>query len=142
MEKEIEIMHESEILEHESNSNANHEYDFNEKIITENNITLSIFPSKRKKVKKVNIVIEGQFNITNVRFVKDHCHNMLQYFDLVNITLKNVVDIDLAAIQLLHVLNSSTQLQHKTIIIESELSKDDKALIISAGMLELMSKRK
>ncbi len=134
-----------EIIEHGNEENKlseNNEFDFTEKIITENNLKISLFPSKRKKVRKINVVIEGGFNITNIQVIKDNCFKLLQYFDMLNITLKNITDIDLTGIQLLQVLNSSSEFMQKTISIESELSKDDKALIMSAGMMELVSKRK
>ncbi len=144
MNVKTEIPHTSGIHEHESNENTLseiNEYDFTERIVTENNVTLNLFPSRRKKVKKVNMVIEGEFNISSVQFVKDNCQKLLLHFDMVNISLKNVIDIDLAAIQLLQVLKSSAAFMQKNITIESELSKDDKALLLSAGLMEIMSKR-
>ena len=116
--------------------------EFTDKIIEENNIKISLVPSKRKKVKKINMNIEGDFTINNVQMVKENCQKLLQHFDLVNINLKNILDIDLAAIQLLQVLNTSSSFLQKTIIVESELSKDDRALIVSAGLMEVMTKQK
>jgi ABC-type transporter Mla MlaB component len=119
------------------------EYDFmTEQIIEENKIKISLFPSRRKKTKKVNVVIEGEFNISTVQAVKENCQKLLQHFDLICITIKNVDEVDLAAIQLLHVLDLLSKSMEKTITVESDLSKDDKALIISSGLIDVMSKRK
>jgi ABC-type transporter Mla MlaB component len=119
------------------------EYDFmTEQIIEENKIKISLFPSRRKKTKKVNVVIEGEFNISTVQAVKENCQKLLQHFDLICITIKNVDEVDLAAIQLLHVLDLLSKSMQKTITVESDLSKDDKALIISSGLIDVMSKRK
>src|SRR6185436_2321590 len=100
--------------------------DFAEDVIQENNIKISLVPSKRKKTRKVNVIIEGQFNIGNAQLVKENCKKLLLHFDYVSVTLKNITDIDLAAIQLLQVLKSSPELSQKTITIDSELSKEDR----------------
>lgn len=113
-----------------------------EDVIEFSNIKLSLVPSKRKKVKKINIIIEGNFNVTNVSNVKDQCQRLLQYFDVINISLKNIEDIDLASIQLLHLLSSKSELMQKTITIESDLSKDNRALLIGAGLLDVLIKTK
>ncbi len=123
-------------------SSEPHNVFLEESVVEDSNIKISLFPSKRKTIKKINVVIEGEFNIKSVQLVKDNCQKLLQYYDVVNITLKNVTDIDLAAIQLIHVLNSSSMFMQKTITIESELSKDDKALILGSGLMEVMAKRK
>jgi hypothetical protein len=116
--------------------------EFTENIIQENNIKISLVPSKRKKTKKVNVIIEGEFNIGNAELVKDNCKKLLQHFDFVSITLKNIVDIDLAAVQLLHVLKSAPAFSQKTITIDSELSKEDKSLLGHSGLTDVMSKQK
>lgn len=116
--------------------------EFTENIIQENNIKISLVPSRRKKTKKVNVIIEGEFNISNAELVKDNCKKLLQHFDFVSITLKNIVDIDLAAVQLLHVLKSAPSFSQKTITIDSELSKEDKSLLSNSGLMDVMSKQK
>ena len=114
--------------------------DFAEDVIQENNIKISLVPSKRKKTRKVNVIIEGQFNIGNAQLVKENCKKLLLHFDYVSVTLKNIADIDLAAIQLLQVLKSSPELSQKTITIDSELSKEDRLLLGTSGLMEVLSK--
>jgi hypothetical protein len=116
--------------------------DFKEAVIQENNVKLSLVPSKRKKIKKINMIIEGEFNISNAQVVKDNCSKLLQHFDTVSITLKNITDIDLAAIQLLHVLKSSPGFAQRTVTIDSELSKEDKNLINTAGLMGVITTSK
>jgi hypothetical protein len=117
------------------------EQSFTEKVIQEKNIRISLVPSKRKKVKKVNIIIEGEFTISTAAIVKEHCYKLMQHFEVVSITLRNVTDIDLAAIQLLRVLKVSPTFSQRTITIDSELSKKDKSLLNTAGLIELVSRQ-
>jgi hypothetical protein len=116
--------------------------DFKEAVIQDNNIKLSLVPSKRKKTKKINMIIEGEFNISNAQVVKDNCSKLLKHFDTVSITLKNITDIDLAAIQLLHVLKSTPGFSQRTVTIDSELSKEDKSLINTAGLMAVVTNSK
>jgi hypothetical protein len=110
-------------------------------IIQEKNIRISLIPSKRKKTKNVNILIEGGFNVSTAGLVKEHCVKLTQYFDHMSVTLKNIEDIDLAAIQLLRALKVSPPFSEKTITIDSELSADDRSLINASGLMDFVSKK-
>jgi hypothetical protein len=116
--------------------------EFAENTIEQNNIKISLVPSKRKKVKKVNVIVEGEFNINTAGIVKENCSKLLKHFEFVRITLKNIVDIDLAAIQLLHLLSTSSDFPQRTITIDSELSKEDRSLVSSSGLTDVLSKQK
>jgi hypothetical protein len=48
--------------------------------ILENNVTISFRAYKRKKTCKVNVITEGQFNITNAHVVKDSSNKLLQHY--------------------------------------------------------------
>src|SRR5436190_20179312 len=102
-------------------------------------LKITLVSTKRKKVRKISMVIEGEFNIRSAAFVKENCERLLSHFDMVSVNLKNLVDIDLAAVQLLHVLTSSQDLSGKTISIDSELSKEDKLLFENAGLSGVFS---
>ncbi len=123
------------------NGQTDNQPEFTERVIQENNIKVSLVPSKRKKTKKINVIIEGEFNISNAEIVKENCGKLLHHFDFVSITLKNIVDIDLAAVQLLHVLKSVPAFSQKTITIDSELSKEDRILLGGSGLLDVISRK-
>ena len=114
---------------------------FQPETIESKNIKLSLIPSKRKRVKKVNIIVEGGFNISTAGLVEENCNKLTQHFDHLSITLKNIEDIDLAALQLLRVLKTSPHFSQKTITIDSELSAENRSMISCAGLMELVSQK-
>jgi hypothetical protein len=117
------------------------DHNFPEEIIEENKLKLTLLPSKRKKTKKVNMIIEGEFTVGSASLVLSTYDRLKQHFDLIKISLRNIVNIDLAAIQLMHVIRSSNTSSEKSIFIDSELSKEDRALLGYAGLTDVLVKQ-
>lgn len=111
-----------------------------EEVIERNNIKMSILPSKRKRVKKVNVTIEGSFNISSVSFVEENCRKLLQQFDHLGFSFKNIDDIDLAVLQLMYVLQNSPLFSQKTVTVDlADINPELKKLIANSGMANLLS---
>lgn len=111
-----------------------------EEVIERNNIKMSILPSKRKRVKKVNVTIEGSFNISSVSFVEENCRKLLQQFDHLGFSFKNIDDIDLAVLQLMYVLQTSPLFSQKTVTVDlADIKPELKKLIATSGMANLLS---
>src|SRR3954466_835941 len=66
-----------------------------------NGIKIEFVPSNRKKTKKINVNIEGEFTLKNTMEAAHAITPVFEQFDLVSIMLKNITSIDLAAIQCL-----------------------------------------
>jgi len=110
-----------------------------EQKIESRNLRLSLVPSKRKKVKKVNMIIEGEFNIGNADLVMENYEKLREHFDFISISLRNIDDIDLAAVQLLRMLKCFQEFSQKTITIDSELSQEKRNLLSVSGLLSEMT---
>ncbi|PBQ33766.1 hypothetical protein CNR22_18920 [Sphingobacteriaceae bacterium] len=116
--------------------------DFLPSIVEEQGVKLSFQPSKRKKTKKISILIEGMFTLQNAGFVKEKISLSLHAYDFIDITLKNIEQIDLAAIQVAHLLKTNAALSNKHISLDAELSKEDRSLLFNAGLMALLTKTK
>jgi len=111
-----------------------------ETIIEEKNLRIQLIPSRRKKTRKVTMIIEGDFSIRTTGLVKAHVEALLPQFEVISIALKNITAIDLTAIQLVQVLSSPDALPQHTVTVESELTREDRALLVNAGLLEIISR--
>ena len=110
-----------------------------EQKIESRNLRLSLVPSKRKKVKKINMIIEGEFNVGNADLVLENYEKLREHFDFISISLRNIDDIDLAAVQLLRMLKCFQEFSQKTITIDSELSQEKRNLLSVSGLLSEMT---
>ena len=110
--------------------------------VEEQNIKLVFLASKRKKTKKINLLIEGNFSLANAALVNEKVIPALESFDHLDIVLKNINQIDLAAIQLLYTLKKTQAAIDKTVTIDAELSKEDRSVLFNSGLMGLLSKTK
>lgn len=106
----------------------------------ENGISIQFTPSKRKKTRKINILIEGDFSITNVNKVYDVLNNTVSKYDVSDICIKNITQFDLAAIQCLYKLKTKHLNENRTILLESELSESMRSFFHNTGLLPIITK--
>jgi len=105
-------------------------------------VKILLSPSRRKKTKKINILIEGTFALNNAAFVKENISTVFKGFDAIYITLKNIQQIDLAAIQLLYYLKKTEAANNKLITLDAELSTEDRSVLFNSGLMGLLTKTK
>jgi ABC-type transporter Mla MlaB component len=110
--------------------------------VNENGLNIQFIPSKRKTVKKITMVIEGDFTICNIEKVKRQQDHLLRNFDHIDVLLKNIQKLDLSAIQYLYTLRIEHAGDQKQVTLEAELGKELKELISSVGLLQLVTKTK
>lgn len=110
--------------------------------VDEQNIKIFFTPSRRKKTRRINVLMEGEFTINNVTLVKEKLQKVFENFDHIDFVLKNIHQIDLSALQLLHTIKAIYTPEGKIVTIDAELSTDDKSLIYSSGLTELLTKSK
>lgn len=110
--------------------------------IEEQGVKIAFIPSKRKKTKKINVIIEGVFTLSNAAFVMEKISPSFKDFDSIDIVLKNIQQIDLAAVQVLQHLKKAEAANNKSITLDAELSKEDRALLFNSGLMALLTKTK
>ena len=110
--------------------------------VEEQGVKIIFTPSKRKKTKKISVVIEGIFILNNAEFVKETIAPVFNDFDTIDIALKNIQQIDLAAVQALYNLKKTETTETKTVTLDAELSKEDRSILFNSGLIELLTKAK
>ena len=100
--------------------------------------TITVQPSKRKKVKKTKVILEGHLTVIEMQNIKDELIPLFETYDFVDIALMNIVKLDLSCVQLLYALKSHFSGIGKTVIVDSELPPDLKTVINRAGFTDVL----
>ncbi len=96
-------------------------------------------PSRRKTQKRILIEIEGTLTINHVDLLYSKVNVVFDYYDFVEVTLKNVSEIDLTVVQLFHAIRVNYWPQQKFISINAEFSRDDRKLLNTCGFTEFQT---
>jgi len=98
-------------------------------------------PSLRKTQKRILIDIEGALTINNVELLHSKVSAIFQYFDYVEVTMKNVTEIDLTVIQLFHAIRVFYYPQNKFIAINADFSRESRKLLNTCGFTEFNTQK-
>jgi len=85
------------------------------------------------------IVIEGVLTIQNAAVIRDALLEMLPRFDAIHIQVRQVVDVDLACVQLLLALRKTALVAEKKMTIEMDLSDGFQLLLKRSGLYDLIA---
>ena len=100
--------------------------------------TITIQPSKRKKVKKTKVIMEGDLTILEMQSIKDELVPLFDVYDFVDIVLNNVGKLDLSCVQMLYAMKSHYASIGKTVTVDSELPAELKTIINRAGFSDVL----
>lgn len=95
-------------------------------------------PSRRKKVKKVKVNLEGDLTIVNIEKVKESIAPVFDSYDYVDFVLENVSNIDVSCIQFLLAVDAHSKSIKKEVTVKANLSKGLKTLVSNAGFNPLI----
>ncbi|MCE2742698.1 MAG: hypothetical protein LW701_03890 [Fluviicola sp.] len=107
--------------------------------VDEEFLKIEFTPSRRKTQKRILINIEGSLTINNVEILYSKVNSVFENFDFVEVTLKNVTEIDLTVIQLFHAIRVSYWSLKKYISIYAEFSREDRKLLNTCGFTEFQT---
>lgn len=96
---------------------------------------ISLQPSSRTKVRKTKMFIEGSLTIQYATQFSEKTKDTLCNYDIIDIVVRNVLDIDLTFIQLIVSMKKNSG--EKNIKIINELSNDHKILLRNCGFENL-----
>lgn len=105
------------------------------------NIKITMQPSKRTKIKKTKILLEGELNINHVNILREELIVAINTYDYVDVCLKNVTQLDLSCIQLLYIFRNTFSGNNKEITINADLPKEIKDVASNAGFAGLLFKK-
>ena len=128
---------EEKLVEEIPSSNSQHSNVY-ENVETES-LKIIFTPSRRKTQKRILIEIEGALTINNVDLLYSKVNVVFDYYDFVEVTLKNVSEIDLTVVQLFHAIRVNYWPQQKYISINAEFSRDDRKLLNTCGFTEFQT---
>ena len=101
------------------------------------NARLVLEPSKRKKIRKIKVILEGELTINNVDEFRLQIEPVFKDYDFIDFRQQEVTSLDLPHIQLMYYFQNHFK-KSKTVTIDSNLSVDLKKVIVNAGFEELM----
>ena len=109
--------------------------------INDENVKVVFTPSRRKTQKRILISIEGKVTINTIELIYSKVNSVFESFDFVEVTLKNISEIDLTIIQLFHTIRVSYYSVKKYISINADFSRDDKKLLNACGFTEFQTQK-
>lgn len=111
-----------------------------EDIVTDS-IKIVFTPSRRKTQKRILISIEGSLTINNVELLYSNVNGVFENYDFVEVTMKNVSEVDLTVVQLFHAIRVSYWPLKKYISINAEFGRDDRKLLNTCGFTEFQTQK-
>lgn len=123
---------EKNILSHES------EFVFIIDNIETDNLKMEFVPSKRKKVKKIIINIEGNIGVSNIELIFEKLNQLKDEFTNVDIHLKRITQIDISGIQLLYFFIKQFEIENKSIFLNIDFTKEQKLFIGRLGYMGML----
>lgn len=100
---------------------------------------VNLTPSKRKKVRKVKVEIEGDLSIINIYKVKKEIISVFENFDVVDINLDKIVNMDMSCVQLLLAVKMYYSSLDKEITLRINLPEELKSVIANSGFKSLIN---
>lgn len=105
------------------------------------NVKITMQPSKRTKIKKTKIFLEGELDINNVDTVREELNEAISTYDHVDVCLQNVTQLDLSCIQLLYIFNKAFSNEAKEVTIKADLPVEIKGVVANCGFTDLLFKK-
>ena len=95
-------------------------------------------PSKRKAVKKTKIEFTGELTISHIHEIHKRVEEVFTAYNIYSLALKNINELDLSFIQLLHTYKEYLEAEGKEVKITADLPNELKELIITSGFSPLL----
>jgi len=100
---------------------------------------LKIIPSKNKKEKRAEIILENELTSSVLDNLQLELTDLLKEFETIDIKLRNIDSIDLSFIQYLFSLQSTAEARAKKVNLNAECNDDIKNLLINTGLYRLFN---
>ncbi len=102
------------------------------------NAKLILEPSKRKKIRKTKVFLEGDLNINNVDAFMSQIEPIFDDYDFIDFFQREVTSLDLCHMQMLYYFQNHPTRKGKTVTVDSDLPSDLKKVVTNAGFKEFM----
>lgn len=88
---------------------------------------------KTNKEKKADVLLQGELSIYNAEEIKKKLISAVNKHKNINVTLKNIENLDLAGIQLLYSCSKTCSKLNKKVTFNIELPRDIETIIENSG---------
>jgi len=102
------------------------------------NENIHLEPSKKKNDKKIKIVFRNELTIFSIEGMKDEVNKALKNYEEINIEVKEVVNLDLSFVQLLHSLKLTAAESKKKLSLKVNISDDLKTLLDNSDLSKVL----
>jgi ABC-type transporter Mla MlaB component len=100
---------------------------------------LKIIPSKNKKDRKAEVIIEKELTISVLESMQTELTGVLNEFENIEIKLKNIETIDLGFIQYLYAFQSTAETRSKNVTLKAECNDETENLLVNTGIYRLFN---
>lgn len=100
-------------------------------------IQISTIPQDNGKGKSISIVLEGELILRHLQEIAAQINDIICQHEDINIELKNIINIDLACIQLLLAAKQTAIAEKKQLSCQIELPVELRSIIKHAGLADL-----
>lgn len=105
-------------------------------------VKITVTPSLRKSVKKVKVTIEGKLNLYNANYLVGEIKPIISDFDIIDLKLENIEEIDLSAIQTLYYFREMcARLDKSTSFNADGLSIEIKTMLVKTKYNKVLFKK-
>jgi len=138
--EEVNLTPEEPVLSHELLVPTESTFSFLDPIETEN-MKVEFVPSKRKTQKKIFVHLSGSLTIQNIGEMKNRIPLLFDEYDHVELVLKEVIGIDITAIQLFNIMRVNYHAFGKHTYINAELTNEQKKMLSTCGYSEFNTQK-
>lgn len=100
---------------------------------------LKIVPSKNKKDGKVEVILEKELSISILESLQAELTSVLNGFETIEISLKNIESIDLGFIQYLYAFQSTAETRSKNVTLKAVCNEETENLLVNTGLYRLFN---
>lgn len=104
--------------------------------IVELDLSVEFKPSKRKTQKRIIVTIKGDISVKNIHLLKEKVPFIFEHYDFVEVKLQEITAIDVAALQLFHLMRVLYGHDKKFVAINAEFTDEQQQLLTACGFTE------
>jgi ABC-type transporter Mla MlaB component len=88
----------------------------------------------RTQIEDSNVFLEGDLRIAQIGQIRNDLNEVLNRYDTLKVTVRNVTSLDLACIQLLYAFIKTCTQQNKKALLDINLDPDLELLLTKCGL--------
>lgn len=100
---------------------------------------IKVNPSKNKKDGKAEVVLEKVLTMSILESLQTELTSVLNDFEIIEISLKNIESIDLGFVQYLYAFQSTAESRSKIVTLKATCNDETENLLVNTGLYRLFN---